>query len=241
MAASGRRKFESCCRKWLLWCWLISLRASVSGWQALDFHLQMEWLPVEVQGNRRRADRWLGRDIKHGLTSDDKSITAGDMKYAHATPDVYEHAGLTTRQRDWLNDPFACVCVCVCDAHWYTHTNTALSFWLKASGCWAEITSLKLKISWTQGTSPSSSSSSSSLSLLQESSSISRRHDAHWELLSGHGFHFLMWTYYKPPVDSAHRNTHTYTLTYKGFTSKSSSHCRASNVSVHYLMDKRSR
>lgn len=74
----------------------------------------MEWLPVEVQGNRRLADRWRERDMKHGLTSDDESIVVGDMKYAHATPDVYECAGLTPGQRDWLNGFFSCVCVSVC-------------------------------------------------------------------------------------------------------------------------------
>ena len=55
---------------------------------------------MEVQGSRRLADRWLGMNMKHGLTSDDKSITVGDMKYAHATPDVYECAGLRPEQRD---------------------------------------------------------------------------------------------------------------------------------------------
>lgn len=54
---------------------------------------------MEVQGNRL-TDRWLGKDMKHGLTSDDKSIAVGDMKYAHATPDVYKCAGLTSRQKD---------------------------------------------------------------------------------------------------------------------------------------------
>lgn len=48
---------------------------------------------MEVQGNRRLANRWLGRDMKHGLTFHDKFIVVGDMKYTHATPDVYECAG----------------------------------------------------------------------------------------------------------------------------------------------------
>lgn len=39
-------------------------------------------------------------DVKRGLTSDDESIAVGDMKYAHATPDVYECADLMPRDRD---------------------------------------------------------------------------------------------------------------------------------------------
>lgn len=67
---------------------------------------------MEAQGNRRLADRWLGRDMKHGFTFDDKSIVVGNMKYAHSIPDVYECAGLTPKRRDWLNGFFARVCVC---------------------------------------------------------------------------------------------------------------------------------
>lgn len=61
---------------------------------------------------------------------------------------------------------------------------------------------------------------------------MSRRHDAHWELWSGQGFHFLQWTYYKPHVDFVHRKVHMYTHAYKGFISKASSHCMYSNVCV---------
>lgn len=70
-----------------------------SGWSLPDPVCQGDKLLTSIS-NRRLADRWLGRDMKHGLTSDDKSITVGNMKYAHATPDVYECAGLTPRQRD---------------------------------------------------------------------------------------------------------------------------------------------
>lgn len=55
---------------------------------------------MEVPGRRDQADRWLWRDMKHGLTSDDKSIEVGDMRYAHAAPDVYECAGLMPRPKD---------------------------------------------------------------------------------------------------------------------------------------------
>lgn len=65
---------------------------------------------------------------------------------------------------------------------------------------------------------------------MQESSNISSRHDAHWELLSGLGFHFLVdmqWaSHWSGPQKQAHN------FPYKGFISKSSSHCRATNMCV---------
>lgn len=113
----GRESLKVACR-------LLSLQAHVSWWQAPDFHHQMKWLPVEVRGSRDLNDRWLGSDMKHGLTYDDKSIKVGEMKHAQPIPDVYDCAGFMPRLRDWLN---GCLALCVFSVSYAlkpTHTHT---------------------------------------------------------------------------------------------------------------------
>lgn len=68
---------------------------------------------MEVQGNRRLENRWLGKDMKHGLTMDDKSVRVGVMKCMYATPDVYEGKFV------WAETlikrlPFTLIRVCAC-------------------------------------------------------------------------------------------------------------------------------
>lgn len=143
-----------------------------------------------------------------------------------------------------------CLCVCLCPwctlIHTHKHTQTQplviLTESFRLLG-WNHV-SLKLKTSLTQGTSPSSSSSYTSTS----SSFVAGKQqylssdvmtptgscclDRDLIFLPGHTISLLL---------TLSTETYTFTITYSGFISKCRSRCRASNVSVHYLIDTRSR
>lgn len=120
----------------------------------------MEWLPVEVQGNRRLANRWLGWDMRHGLSSHNKSIRVGDMKYTLPHLMYMSVQSQAKRLIKWLFCHSLCECVCVWERErnrhmLHSHTNTGSPVILTESFRqlgWNHIP-LKWKTSLTQGTS----------------------------------------------------------------------------------------